>query len=122
MGRKTFESLGRPLPGRRNLVITRNPNPQAVAAVEWFKSLDEALDAARLAGETECFIGGGSGVYAQGLKRADRMYITLVRRQTAQPGDAYFPQWDEATWKPVKRETVGELEFVDYERVPGNEQ
>src|ERR1035437_9607324 len=60
MGRKTFSSIGRPLPKRRNLVISRNPDPPKVEGVEWFASLDEAIKTAREAGETELFIAGGS--------------------------------------------------------------
>jgi dihydrofolate reductase len=115
MGRKTFESLGRPLPGRRNIVISRNPSPTQMADVEWVQSLEEGIAAAERAGETECFLGGGTAVYAEGLKRADRMYVTYVGGPAVQ-GDAYFPAWDERAWREVKRERVGEMEFVDYER------
>jgi dihydrofolate reductase len=116
MGRKTFASLGRALPGRQNFVISRNPNPPPVAGVTWFQSLEDALDAARRAGETECFLGGGTAVYAEGLKRADRMYVTYVPRNAATHGDAYFPQWDESQWRELSRQTVEETAFVDYER------
>jgi dihydrofolate reductase len=115
MGRKTFESLGRALPGRRNLVISRNPAPPEIAGVEWVTSLDEALAAAERAGETECFLAGGTAVYAEGLKRADRMYVTHVAGP-AVTGDAYFPAWDEKAWREVKRESAAGMEFVDYAR------
>src|SRR3954466_3841964 len=80
MGRKTFSSIGRALPGRRNLVVSRNPGPPAVEGVEWFKSLDEAIAFAQNSGDTECFIAGGTEVYAEGLSKANRMYVTYVQR------------------------------------------
>jgi dihydrofolate reductase len=116
MGRKTFASMGRALPGRRNFVISRNPDPSATQGVEWFTSLEAALAAAQNAGETECFIAGGTAVYAEGLKLAGRMYITFVRRDTTVPGDAFFPPWDEAAWHVVSRAPVGDLEFVEYQK------
>lgn len=124
MGRKTFSSLGRPLPGRRNLVVSRNANPPAVAGggVEWFTSLDDAVAAARAGGETECFIAGGTEIYAAALKCADRMYITFVQGDSPYQGDTYFPAWDPAQWQTAQAERVGALEFVVYERVKGAEQ
>ena len=116
MGRITFSSIGRALPGRRNLVISRNPNPPAISGVEWFGSLDEALAFARAAGETECFIAGGTEVYAAGLKVADRMYVTFVQRDFPFQGDTYFPVWDQTQWKALSHELVKDLEFVVYER------
>ena len=116
MGRKTFASMGRALPGRRNLVVSRNPDPPATQGVEWFPSLDAALASAQKAGETECFIAGGTTVYAEGLQRADRMYITFVRRDSTMPGDAFFPPWDQAAWQVVRREPVGDLEFAEYRK------
>src|ERR1051325_9491297 len=70
MGRKTFSSIGRPLHGRRNLVVSCNPEPPRIEGVEWFKSLDEAIAAARAGNETECFIAGGTEIYAEGLTKA----------------------------------------------------
>jgi dihydrofolate reductase len=116
MGRKTFESIGRPLPRRRNLVISRSAMP-ATEGVEWFGSLEEAIAAAERAGETECFLAGGSTVYAAGLQRADRMYVTYVRG--AVKGDTFFPAWDEKQWREVKREGGPGMEYVDYERLQG---
>jgi dihydrofolate reductase len=116
MGRKTFASMGRPLPGRRNLVISRHPAPPPAKGVEWFPSLEAALDAARSAGETECFIAGGTAVYAEGLKHANRMYITFVHQDSKLPGDAYFPPWNENEWQAFSRQTVGNMEFVDYQK------
>lgn len=116
MGRKTFSSIGRALPGRRNLVISRNANPPAVEGVEWFGSLNEAVAFARNSGDSECFIAGGTEVYAEGLKIADRMYVTFVQRDFPFQGDTYFPVWDQTQWKAASHELVKDLEFVVYER------
>jgi len=116
MGRKTFSSIGRALPGRRNLVVSRNPNPPEVEGVEWFTSLDAALDFARQTGETECFIAGGTEIYEEALSKAQRMYVTFVQRDFPFQGDTYFPMWDQTQWKAVKHELVKDLEFVVYER------
>src|SRR4051794_9405072 len=116
MGRKTFSSIGRALPGRRNLVVTRNPNPPATEGIEWFQSLDEAIEFAKGTGETECFIAGGTEIYAEALTKAHRMYITFVQRDFPFQGDTYFPMWDQAQWRAAKHELVKDLEFVVYER------
>ena len=116
MGRKTFSSLGRALPGRRNLVVSRNPGPPAVEGVEWFKSLDERLAFAENSGDSECFIAGGTEVYAEALTKAHRMYVTFVQRDFPFQGDTYFPMWDQSQWKAISHELVKDLEFVVYER------
>jgi dihydrofolate reductase len=116
MGRKTFSSIGRALPGRRNLVVSRNPNPPAVEGVEWFVSLEEAIAFARTSGETECFIAGGTEIYHEALQTAHRMYITYVQRDFPFQGDTYFPMWDQTQWTVVSHELVKDLEFVVYER------
>jgi len=99
MGRKTFESIGRPLEGRRNIVLTRNPEFRADGA-ETAASVREALemtaDAARL-----CVIGGGE-VYAAFLPHADVMYLTLLDH--VWEGDARFPAWNEREWLLVWEE------------------
>ena len=117
MGRKTFSSIGRALPKRRNLVVSRNSNPPATEGVEWFKSLDEAIEFARTTGETECFIAGGTEIYAEALAKANRMYVTFVQRDFPFQGDTYFPVWEQAQWHAVSHELVKDLEFVTYERV-----
>jgi dihydrofolate reductase len=116
MGRKTFSSIGRALPGRRNLVVSRNANPPAVEGVEWFGSLEEAIEFARSTGETECFIAGGTEIYNEALKVANRMYVTFVQRDFPFQGDTYFPMWDQTQWNAVSHELVKDLEFVVYER------
>jgi dihydrofolate reductase len=116
MGRKTFSSIGRALPGRRNLVVSRNPNPPHIAGVEWFRSLEEALEFAEAAGETECFIAGGTEVYAEALPKATRLYVTYVQRDFPFQGDTYFPVWDQSQWVAAGRDLVKDLEFVAYEK------
>jgi dihydrofolate reductase len=120
MGRRTFSSIGRALPGRRNLVVSRNPNPPQTEGIEWFHSLDDAVAAARQAGETECFIAGGTEIYAEALKKAHRLYVTYVQRDFPFQGDTYFPIWNQTEWSMVSHELVKDLEFVVYERAePG---
>ena len=89
MGRKTFESIGRPLPGRRNIVITRNKNYSA-EGIEIVGSLDEALE---LAGDVpEIMIIGGAQIFEQALEIADKLYVTLIHHEFK--GDTYFPQYE----------------------------
>ena len=99
MGRRTFESLDQALPDRRCIVVTRNPDYDAVGA-EAAPGLDEALELAGDAGEQEVFILGGSEIYALALPRADRIYLTLVHADIA--GDTYFPEFDPDQWALVE--------------------
>jgi dihydrofolate reductase len=94
MGRRTYESIGRPLPGRRNLVLSRQPDWQA-AGCERVGSLDEAI--ARCAGDAELFIAGGDEVYRQALDRAGRAIITEI--DITPSGDAFFAPLDERSWQ-----------------------
>ncbi|MEX2092686.1 MAG: dihydrofolate reductase [Pirellulales bacterium] len=103
MGRKTWESIGRPLPGRRMVVITRQSGYR-VEGVEVVGSLDEALALARAAGDDEAFIIGGAEVYRLALPRADRLYMTLVLAEVE--GDTKFPDVDWETWARTETETV----------------
>ena len=99
MGRKTFESVGQPLPNRRTIIITRN-NDYQCAGVFIAHSLDEALDHA--AREDEIFILGGEAVYRIALPRADCLYLTIVHATIE--GDTYFPTLDFDDWKLVEDE------------------
>jgi dihydrofolate reductase len=104
MGRKTWESIGRPLPGRPNLVITRDTSFQAHAASVW-TSLSLAIEAATAMSKTAhhneiCVIGGGQ-IYAEALPLADRIYLTDV--DAAPNGTAFFPVFDEADWIETTR-------------------
>lgn len=104
MGRKTFESLGRPLPGRTNIVITRNPDYRA-EGVRVADSIPAAL--ALCAGADEVFFIGGAELYAQAIPLADRLYLTEVDTEVA--GDAWFPVYDTDAFQEVSRAShVGE--------------
>ena len=118
MGRKTFESIGKPLPGRRNIVVTRQRAFEA-EGVEVASGIDAAI---ALAGDVdEAIIAGGGEIYAAAIDRADRLYIPEV--EAAPEGDAFFPEIDQAVWREVSREgpVRGEkdsasMSFVVYER------
>ena len=98
MGRKTFESLGRPLPERHNIVVTADAAYQAPGATVTH-SIDEAMAAA---GDVpEVMILGGESFYRQMLPRADRLILTLVHADV--PGDAWFPEFDWNDWHEVER-------------------
>ena len=99
MGRKTFESIGRPLPGRISIVLT-GQSSYAPPGIQVASSLEEALRLAR--DDDEVFVGGGAGVYRQTLARADRMYLTLIPQDFE--GDTYFPRYDESHWEVRQRE------------------
>ncbi len=99
MGRKTFESVGQPLPNRRTIVITRN-NDYQCAGIFIAHGLDEALDLA--AHEDEVFILGGQAVYRIALPRADCLYLTIIHATIE--GDTYFPTFDFDDWKLVEDE------------------
>ena len=99
MGRKNYQSIGKPLPQRTNIVITRDPGFDAPGCVV-VNSIDAALAAAD--GDPELFIIGGAGIYAQSLPFADRLYLTLVHHSFE--GDTYFPELEWAQWKEISKE------------------
>jgi dihydrofolate reductase len=95
VGRKTFESIGRPLPGRRMIVVTRDGNYKAEGC-DVAHSVEDAINLARERGESEVFICGGAEIYAQSIEVADRMYLTLVEAEVV--ADTFFPEFDEREW------------------------
>jgi dihydrofolate reductase len=95
VGRKTFESIGRPLPGRRMIVVTRNTKYEAQGC-DVVHSVQEAINLARERGESEVFIGGGAEIYSQSIGIADRLYLTFVDADVA--ADIFFPEFDERDW------------------------
>ena len=113
MGRKTFESLGKPLPGRRNIVLTRNPEFHA-DGVTTFPDLDTALAFCKRAGETTAFIIGGAEVYRHALAKADALLLTHVHKQVS--GDTKFPPYDRSQWIETAREDKPDCSFVEYTR------
>ena len=119
MGRKTHESIGRPLPGRRNLVITRNRDFEAPGC-EVVHSLEEAIAACRAA--DEIFVIGGAELYREALARADCLEFTEIHAEFE--GDATFPEFPMVQWRETTREVHREqadiafgYDFVRYERI-----
>lgn len=104
MGRRTFESIGRPLPGRHNIVLTRDPAWRA-EGVTVVANLAEAIAAAGLAPQTradEVMIVGGAAIYAEALPIATRVYLTEIH--AAPEGDTRLPAFDPTRWREVERE------------------
>ena len=119
MGRKTAESLGRALPERRNLVLTRSGRAP-FDGMEAVSSLDEA---SRLAGDGELMVIGGGEIFALALPHATRMFLTHVDTEV-DGADAFFPEFDASQWRVVSRESHATdaqhafaFEFVDYELI-----
>lgn len=100
VGRKTFESIGKPLLGRRMIVVTRDKSYRAEGC-DVVHSVKDAIDLARDRGESEVFICGGAEIYAQTIGVADRMYLTLIDAEVV--ADAFFPYFDESEW--IERES-----------------
>jgi dihydrofolate reductase len=106
MGRKTYESIGYALPGRTNIVVTRNKDfhvADADAAHDVAAALRKARAIAEIEGGDEVFVIGGAEIYAQAMAEADRIYLTRIHKES--PGDAFFPELDEGGWQEVARET-----------------
>ena len=116
MGRKTYESIGRPLPGRTTLVVTRQPD-YAPEGVQVAHSLEQALEQAR---GDEVFLAGGADLYRQAMDRVRRLYLTRIER--AYEGDTFFPELDLSGWRLVAEEqhpataTEPPFAFLTYER------
>lgn len=118
MGRKTFDSIGKPLPGRTTVVVTRNADLSIPGCIV-VHSLDAAI--AACAGDSKIFIVGGADLYRQAIPRVDTMYITEIQQDVG--GDAFFPAFDHAAWQEVARERRSQSEpqpleyhFVTYQR------
>ncbi|WDE04901.1 type 3 dihydrofolate reductase [Thalassomonas viridans] len=119
MGRKTFESIGRPLPGRQNIVISRNPDFSA-PGVDVVASVEQALALVQDVGEI--MVIGGGAIYAHCLPAANRLYVTHIK--AAIEGDTRFPEFDsETTWvktaselRPADEKNAYDLDFCVYER------
>ena len=107
MGRKTFDSIGKPLPGRTNIVVTRDKEWQSPGAVN-VQSLDRAIELAgeiaSSTGEEEIFVIGGGEIYRQALDSADRIYLTRVQADIE--GDTDFPELQGEDWRPSHEEHV----------------
>ena len=115
MGRRTFESIGRPMPERLNIIVTRDRNYKAGDCIV-VNNVEDALNAAK--GSSEIMVIGGAQIYKEFLPRAHRMYLTLIDAEFE--GDAYFPEYDKNEWKIINKEDNEHnglrYSFVDLER------
>lgn len=118
MGRKTFDSIGKPLPGRTTVVVTRNPSLSIEGCIVT-RSLDEAIKTC--ANDEEIFIVGGADIYTQALSLASKLYITEIQQEVK--GDANFPAFDKNEWREISRDKHTQQEpqalkfdFVTYRR------
>jgi dihydrofolate reductase len=112
MGRKSYDSLGKPLPGRRNVVLTS----RKIAGVETFASINAALDA--LNDQEKVYVIGGGEIFKLFLERADEMYLTLINNDIE--GDTFFPRYDHligTRYRLVKEEKHEGFIFQDYSRI-----
>ncbi len=122
MGRNTYDSIGRPLPGRQNIVITRN-ELWARKDITVAGSIDMAIEFAREQADEEIFIIGGGNIFEQVLRKADRVYLTRIHT-AIEGGDVFFPKLSEAEWQLVQSEPYAhdeknefDLTFEVYERI-----
>ena len=125
MGRKTYDSIGKPLPGRPNIIITRNPafNAEGVSIAHSLNdAIAQAEDLAFINGSEEVMIIGGAQIYAESLSIADRLYLTEVHASV--DGDAFFPEYDARDWEEKVREDFSavapnpyDYSFVVYDKV-----
>jgi dihydrofolate reductase len=120
MGARTHLSIGRLLPGRKNIVLSDDPSFQPIEGAIMVRSFEEAFEAAN--DNEEAFIIGGANVYKQGLNYANRLYITEVQADVK--GDILFPEFDKSQWKEISREkrkkdaeSIFDLDFVAYEKI-----
>jgi len=114
MGRNTWESIPekfRPLPNRKNIVITRDIKYMVPKGVEVYSSIDEALEKYK---KQDLFIIGGASIYKQTIEKADKLFITEVHQFV--DGDAFFPEIDKNVWQEVEREDHEGFSFVRYIR------
>lgn len=112
MGRRTYESIGKPLPGRINVVLTRSPS-YAVPGCKIVHSFDEAVNIAREANESELFVIGGGEVFDIALPIANKLYLTIVNASL--PADTFFPVWDDREWDEVERMDIPADDSNEYD-------
>jgi len=116
MGRKTFESiigyLGKPLPKRKNIVITGNEYYEVPNEVIVYTDLDKAL---RDNSDEDIFIIGGAGIYKQTIDKADKLYITWIKKEI--DGDAYFPKIYPDKWNETFKEEYDDFIFTEYDKI-----
>jgi dihydrofolate reductase len=102
LGRKTYQSIGKPLPGRQMIVLSRNTEFDVVDG-QVVSTLEEALQVAREAGESEAFISGGADIYQQALPLVEKMYLTRIH--TTSQADVFFPEFDSQEWQKICEQT-----------------
>jgi dihydrofolate reductase len=117
MGKNTYDSIvnriGKPLPNRKNVVVSRQAEFQPIEGVFVYRSLEEALEA--LKNDGEVFVAGGGQIFNQLIDKADKLYLTEVHKEV--DGDVLFPEVDLSKWKKIDREDHNEFSFVEYERI-----
>ncbi|MEG1634373.1 MAG: dihydrofolate reductase [Rikenellaceae bacterium] len=109
MGRKSYQSIGKPLPNRRNIIVSRNPDFKAEGCLV-ATSITDAIDLCK--GEDEIFIIGGGEIYRQSLEKANRLYITEIDH--AYDGDTHFPMINKSIWKECSRKSFPRGEKYEY--------
>ncbi|MCZ6701901.1 MAG: dihydrofolate reductase [Ignavibacteria bacterium] len=115
MGRKSFESMGKPLPGRENIIVTRNTNLKYdFDGIKIFYSLQDAVDYSKSLNKDKIFITGGGEIYNQSISFADEMIISHMKFDVV--GDVKFPDFNVDDWKIISREEKEEFEIVTYLR------
>lgn len=115
MGRKSFESLGKPLPGRENIIVTRNTNLKYdFDGIKIFYSLQDAVDYSRSLNKEKVFITGGGEIYNQSISFADEMIISHMKFDVV--GEVKFPDFNVDDWKIISRDEKDEFEIVTYLR------
>jgi dihydrofolate reductase len=123
MGRKTYDSIGRPLPGRENIIVTRDTSYKAegckvIHSIEEIVKMNQQTD-------QELFVIGGAEIFKEILPHSDRLYITEINEEFE--GDTYFPAFDKAEWKVISEEqgikdekNPYDYTFLVYEKIPQN--
>ena len=115
MGRKSFESMGKPLPGRENIIVTRNTNLKYdFDGIKILYSLQDAVDYSKSLNKDKIFITGGGEIYNQSISFADEMIISHMKFDVV--GDVKFPDFNVEDWKIISREEKEEFEIVTYLR------
>jgi len=113
MGRKTYESIGKPLPGRDNFILSRTTEPSSHGGVRFFSGLDDALEQVKT---PDCFIIGGAKLYAETMDRVDAIWLTRINADF--DGDAYYPEIP-SSFEKIEKSVLQEepkLELIRYEK------
>jgi len=117
MGRKTYDSIGRPMPKRHNIVVTRQKG-LTIEGVDICHSVPEAINLAKKDGK-EIWIIGGADIYQQAIPLTERMYLSYIKKEYH--GDTVFPEWNKQEWKVERTEDHEEWTLVIYQRIAQEE-